>query len=214
MTTPRRNNHFVYWVGGLSLFLGLLATLWWFNPWQKERHILRFTEEIPGLGKSVEIELIELKPPVVAWGDQILPPHTAEEVPWWVLSKFWALDVSQNNKFHRFTKSAIEEQDLFGGVQFGLVAPEAYSKITHVFRIKANRIEYYFIGSSFGKELAVLPEWGPLIATRSNEEGDWKIAAPPEWSKYFFFSSEENMKSLLKAGKGKLGELNYLVPAE
>ena len=64
---------------------------------QKPQHTLYFQEEIPGLGRSIEIELIEMDPPVDSWKDEFLPPAIKENLPWWVKSRNWPLGLKEED---------------------------------------------------------------------------------------------------------------------
>jgi hypothetical protein len=135
------------------------------------------------------------------------------------MSVFWALGVTEENLEQRYTQKAIEqysseEYRALGGIPLGLQPPDIFVRITHAYRLVVNGIEYFFVGNCFGKEQSELLNWGNTHGIISNREGSWKIDAIPEWTKYFQLSSEENMKAILQAGKARISDLNYLVPAE
>jgi len=113
-----------------------------------------------------------------------------------------------------FTRKYLEQEQDLGKVQLGREAPNIFSRTTHTIRARVGKYDYYFVGGAFADRREELVDWGPLTETRSNEEGSWKIDAPPEWARFFRFSNKENVKALLKSGNARLNELNTLVPVE
>lgn len=196
------------------VLIGSIIVLWQVMSRAGSSNKVVFEKPIPGLGNSVEMELIELEPPIDTWKDEFLAPATKETIPWWVMSNYWTLRLKESDLKKFFTEKGMQDARKLGEIPLGLEPPEIFARTTHAVRLKVGEFNYFFTGIGFADKRENLPNWGRLIGTRSNVEGSWKIDAAPEWAKYFDFGNEEAIRGMLRTKKARLNELNVLVPVE
>lgn len=198
---------------GVVLVVSLIGLLL-VRLYQKESRSLHFEERIPGLGRSIEIELIELDPPIDSWRDEFLAPATSENVPWWVASLFWPLRLNEADLQRVYTQKYLSSNNELGPPPLQLEPPDIFARTTHAIRIKTDGVEYYFVGTLYSKSKEELGLWAEGLSTHSNVEGVWKIDNTPEWISRFPFGSREKMKELIESRTARLDGLNNLVPVQ